>query len=198
MLDYEKIYNGPASVKKVDASWERYRFAKESADKMPMRYAWSIEHLFGSVLDVGAGDGYGAYLMTKNKNITSITCLEIQDAAIKKMDRHLRKYNNIRIVKGAIENIDLGIAFNCVHCGHTLEHVEDLEQAMRGLVRHCRDRIVISVPINGGVNRMHLREFVSDEQVISLVEKYFKPIEYKHFSKGNDVYSLVITAKPYG
>jgi len=190
MIDYEKIYNSPTSTKKVDASWERY-MVPSGEDKTRERYEWSVSHLHGSVLDIGAGDGFGAYLMLQRPDIYSITCLEVQKKAIEQMKKHLNG-SGVEIIQGAIEYVSLGKGFDSVHCGHTLEHVEHFGLAMEGIMRHAMNRIVISVPLNGGINGMHLREFTSKDQVIELMKGYFHVIGFKEFRKDNRVSSLVV------
>lgn len=188
MIDYNKIYNTPGSKKKVDRSWER---CIERGNIMMNRFQYSIDQLYGDVLDVGAADGTGPFLMSKNPKVTSVTCLEVQDAAIEKMKRNLRG-KDVKIVKGAIEYVDLNRRFDCVHCGHTLEHVEDLDASLRGLERHTGERAVISVPINGGVSIMHLREFTEVREVLELFSKYFFITGFAKFKTAGRADSLVV------
>jgi len=183
-MSYEKLYNAPGSRKKADQSWARYM------DITPERYTYAIDQLYGDVLDVGAGDGFGAYLMQQNKNIDSITCIEIQDESIDKMRLNL---DNITIIKDVIECIELDKKFDSVYCGHTLEHVEDLDRALIGIKRHAKDRVVISVPINGGISHIHVREFKKIEDVKDELSKYFDLISFRVFA-GN-VSSVVFINK---
>jgi len=186
-MNYEQLYNSPGSHKKADNSWERYMNPTDKEDHTRERYEYSISYLYGDVLDVGAGDGFGAYLMQQNKEITSITCVEVHDEAIKKM-----RYNidGVEIVKAAAEDMYLGL-FDSIHCGHTLEHVEDLEKALENIKREAKDRVVISVPINGGISHIHLREFKSVEEVENILSGYFDIEEQKVFTKNSSVSSAV-------
>jgi len=187
-MTYEEIYNGHGSQKKADNSWERYM---NSDDPTRERYEYSVDYLYGDVLDVGAGDGFGAYLMLKNKRIKTITCVEIQDKAIERMRKNVP---GVRIVKSTAESMNLGL-FDSVHCGHTLEHVEDIDGALEGIKRHARGRVVISVPINGGISHTHLREFKSIEEVNEIIGQYFIIEGYRIFDKGDGVSSIVIIAQ---
>lgn len=192
---YEEIYNTPDSTMKVDQSWERYLHPKDRSDHTPERYRYSVGWLYGDVLDVGAGDGFGAYQMTKNKKIDTITCLEIQDKAIAKMREKLEGLKNIKIVKGYAENILIQGRFDSVHCGHTLEHVLDERAALENLQRMARDIVVISVPINGGINRMHFREYKNAGQVRRMVQRYFDLVEVRVFHKSSRVSSVVVIGR---
>lgn len=186
-MNYDEIYNSTDSRKKEDNSWERYMNPTDQKDKTPERYRYSVDQLYGDVLDVGAGDGFGAYLMKQNKNIDSITCVEIQDSAIAKIKRNV----DVTVIKDTAEQMDLNKRFDSVHCGHTLEHVEDLERALEGIKRHAKDKVIISVPINGGISHSHLREFKTISEVKDIIGKYFNVISYKLFAKNNTVTSIV-------
>ena len=192
---YNRIYNVQDSPMKVDNSWDRYKNpVNSSADHMPQRYQYSIERLYGHVLDVGAGDGFGAHLMLQNPNITKVTCLEIQGKAIINMKKHLQGLN-VEIIQGCIEEFEYPARFDSIHCGHTLEHVLDEQKALQTIQRLAKDLVVISVPINGGVNREHLREWKKIRPVRKLIEKYFRVQEVATFRKPSKVYSVVFITK---
>jgi len=189
---YNILYNLPGSIKKVDKSWDRYMNPTDENDHTLDRYKYSVFNLYGDVLDIGAGDGFGAYLMKKNDSIKSITCVEIQDKAIEKMKRNVK---DVRIIKDAVECLNLPERFDSIHCGHTLEHVEDLDKALEGIKRHAKDKVVISVPLNGGLSHIHLREFKNIEQVIDIIHTHFDIIEHKTFAKNDRVSSVVFITK---
>lgn len=189
-MNYDKIYNSPSSCKKVDNSWGRYMTPTNKADQTKERYEYSIGHLYGNVLDVGAGDGFGAYLMQQNRGIDSITCVEIQDKALEQLHKNV---SGVEVIKSSIEDLDIG-QFDSVHCGHTLEHVEDLSKALSNIKKHAKDKVVISVPINGGVSHSHLREFKSVDEIGEILEMYFYVSSYNIFRKNDTVSSVVFIA----
>jgi ubiquinone/menaquinone biosynthesis C-methylase UbiE len=130
------------------------------------------------VLDVGCGDGYGIYLMKKNKLITNIFGIDIQDEAIKRAIRNTES----KIIKADAEDLPFhSKSFDCVHCGQTLEHVMDADKVMSEIQRVARARVVISVPINGGISEQHVREY-TEEQIKDLISKYFRIVETKLFT----------------
>lgn len=193
--NYERIFNSPDSKMKTDESWQRYMNPTDPKDTTPQRYRYSVGWLYGNVLDIGAGDGYGAYLMSKNKKIDHITCVEIQDKAIAKMRQNLTGIPNIRIIKTCAENILIQGRFDSIHCGHTLEYVLDEKAALENIERYARDIVVLSVLINGGISSVHLREFKNVGEFRRLVRKYFDEIEIRVFPKNNKVSSVVVIAR---
>ncbi len=191
-MSYEALYNAPEAKKKPDLSWERYINPTDPNDHTPERYRYSVDQMYGDVLDVGAGDGFGAHLMKQNENIDSITCVEIQDSSLKKLEKNVP---GVTIIKDVAERMVLNKQFDSVHCGHTLEHVEDLDGALEGIKRHAKDKVIISVPINGGLSHIHLREFKTIEEVRGVLSKYFEVISHRLFTKNNTVSSVVFINK---
>jgi ubiquinone/menaquinone biosynthesis C-methylase UbiE len=158
---------------KIDNSFERY--IKNGND----RYAYSISHLFGEVLDVGCGDGYGIYLMKKNKDITNIFGIDIQDEAIKLAKKNIP---GAKVLKAEAENLPFeNNSFDCVHCGQTLEHVKYDMKVIEEIKRVVRNRIVFSVPINGGLSEQHVRKY-TEKQFTDLIGEYFKVVSKKLFA----------------
>lgn len=157
---------------KIDNSHDRY--LKSGND----RYDFAVSHLFGEVLDVGCGDGYGIYLMQRNKSITNIFGIDkYREAVIK-----AKKNTGGKILQAPAEYLPFdNKTFDCVHCGQTLEHVQDDEQALKEIQRVARQRVVISVPINGGLSAQHVREY-TEKSITDLVSKYFKITETKLFT----------------
>lgn len=79
---YEEKFNSEKSTMQIDKSWIWYFDGNESLIPK-QRYNFSISKLYGNVLDVGAADGYGTYLMLQNKKINHITGVEIHDKSIR-------------------------------------------------------------------------------------------------------------------
>ena len=111
----------------------------------------------------------------------------MQDEAIESMRR---KLEGVCIIKTAAEYIRLS-RFDSIHCGHTLEHVEDLDKTLANIKLHAKGRVVISVPIHGGLSHIHLREWNSSGEVFKVLDPYFEVIEHRIFRKDDTVYSVV-------
>jgi ubiquinone/menaquinone biosynthesis C-methylase UbiE len=177
---YDHKFNGPDSEVRADVSWERYFEPTEKRKAMRERYDYSISKLYGDVLDVGCGDGFGMFLMSQNANIESIIGLEIHDKAISEAIKNLENINNTTIIKGIAEKMPFDRKFDCIHCGHTLEHVFDDKAVLTEIRRLLKGTAVISVPIGGGISLQHVREYTV-EGFITMISEYFEIIEMQAF-----------------
>lgn len=164
---------------KIDNSFDRY-FGR-TADINYQRYEYSVSKLFGDVLDIGCGDGFGIYLMKSNHCIESIIGIDINKEAIR---RAKTKLNGMapHLMTGDVLDLPFhNDSFDSVHCGQTLEHVKDDIKAIEEIYRVTRGIVVISVPIKGGISEQHLREY-DEMRIINLMSKYFKIINTKMFA----------------
>lgn len=176
---YEALYNDKESDISVDKSWARYSNGKDA----DARYTYSVSKLSGSVLDVGSGDGYGAFLMLKSLAIKSVTGLEIQDEAIRQFNENLSNRIEASVVKGIAEKMPFdNNSFDTVHCGQTLEHVLNAEAVLKEVARVMRTKAVLSVPILGGINKQHLREYKTEQEFIDTLEPYFTVVSKETFT----------------
>lgn len=169
---------------KIDNSFERY--LNNPGDENYRRYQYAVSHLFGSVLDVGCGDGFGAYMMTKNKDIRTIFAIDNDDRcidkAIKNQNLHNKSEHHIIFSVNNAEKLEYSDgAFDCVHCGQTLEHVADDHQAIKEIYRVTKRRAVFSVPLYGGISEQHKREYTY-ESFVNLIGLYFTIISVKMFA----------------
>jgi ubiquinone/menaquinone biosynthesis C-methylase UbiE len=183
---YEEKFNIKKSNILVDKSWVQ-NFKNKDSDGNK-RFKYNTSKLYGDVLDVGSADGYGIFIMKQLLKIKKIVGLEIQDAAIELSNINLKKcftdLSNIKIVKGIGENIPFpDNTFDCVHCGQTLEHVYDDEKVVKEIERVVKDIAVFSVPIKGGINKEHVREYKNKEEILKLLSKYFFVDSYKIWEK---------------
>ncbi len=197
---YESRFNGRGSKVAVDKSWVQNINKEDTFAKK--RFGYNISWLYGNVLDVGSADGYGAYLMTKNAKIKTITGVEIQDEAIRQARENLKGLQGITIVKGIGESLPFrDNHFDSVHCGATLEHVDDDERVVKEIHRVAKDIAMFSVPILGGVNRQHVREYKSAEEFTSLIKKHFDIVDVKKLQKkkhkGTGRMSVCVVAKKH-
>lgn len=103
----------------------------------------ALSHLkFASLLDVGGAEGYKAALAramfkvkVRSVDLSGEACKrakEIFDVDGEQVDIHQLPYKDNE--------------FDVVLCSETLEHVSDLQQATRELLRICRKAVVITVP----------------------------------------------------
>lgn len=194
MNKYEQKFNSSKSEVKVDLSWGRYINPTEKRKAIRERYDYSIEKLYGSVLDIGCGDGFGMYLMSLNPKITSITGIEIHDKAIESAQDNLKGIDNIKIVKGIGEDMPFKAGFDCIHCGHTLEHVFNDEGVLTEIRRLLKGVAVISIPIRGGISHQHVREYTT-KKFTSLVSKYFNILSQRSFVGHIESFVVVVEKK---
>jgi len=191
---YERKFNSPQAKVKTNEFWNRYFIKKE--DFPYKRILYATKSLYGKILDVGSADGFGAFIMSQNKNIKSIVCLEVQYKAIEKAKRNLQGIKNVVIVKGIAENIPfLDNAFDCLHCGATLEHVFNDKKAISEMARVVKDLAAISVPIGGGTSLEHIREYKKVADFKELVNGYFNIVREKILLKNNGRKVLVLLCK---
>ncbi len=194
---YEKEFNVVGSDIRADRSWKNM---KKGDQYNRQRFEYNISWLYGNVLDVGAADGYGAYVMRKSSKIQTITCLEIQDKALQQAEQNLKGLPGIVIMKGIGENIPFAAdSFDSVYCGCTLEHVFDDERVVKEVKRVTKDLVVFNVPIQGKLNRQHVRRYESVDAFVGLIKKYFDVIHIherqreKH--KGTGRMNITVVAK---
>lgn len=196
---YEKVFNSPESKLRVDTAWIKSR---RKGGFINPRYLYSLQYLRGNVLELGAGDGFFAHLIALQETVKHVTAVEIQDRALFKIKSNLKTVphaeSKITVVKGNIEDFTSTERFDSVHCGHTLEHVLDLEKSFDSIYKLVSDIVVISVPIFGTINRQHLREFTDVNAFRDMVKEYFEEISYAEFKdprEGSKKSSLVIVSK---
>jgi ubiquinone/menaquinone biosynthesis C-methylase UbiE len=190
---YEEKFNGINAVKS-DESWQRCMNPVGINCYVRERYDYSVGYLYGNVLDIGAGDGFGAYLMLQNPNVEHVTCFDVQDEALLRARQNLNSEKRVSFVKGIAEQLPFADReFDCVHCGHTLEHVFNDLLVLREIGRVAMKVVVISVPLHGGINRRHVREYNDEQEFLTLLDRYFKTqqIKTKIFPRGNEMKSLV-------
>lgn len=177
---YNNKFNTNESKVKIDKSWDRYYNNESSISHERIRYCAS--KLYGKVIDVGSGDGFGAYLMQENKKIEHISCIEIQESAIIRAKNNLKEFNNIEIINGIGEDlIFVDNYFDSAFCGETLEHVFDDMKTISEIHRVVKDVSVFTVPIKGGISLQHVREYKGEDEIKNKLTKYFNIVEVKNF-----------------
>lgn len=91
----------------------------------------------GEILDAACGKGYLASLL--NKEGAKITALDIVIPE--------KKEKGIQYVRGSLTNLPFeSDSFEAVICTHALEHIRDIDSALKELRRVCRKKLIIVVP----------------------------------------------------
>jgi ubiquinone/menaquinone biosynthesis C-methylase UbiE len=92
-----------------------------------------------TVLDVGAGRGYLAGLMSQTHKVTAVDMVVT--------DNVRKAYPQVTFVESHLEQLPFADAeFDTVVCTHTLEHVQNLPRAITELRRVARKSVIVVVP----------------------------------------------------
>jgi len=190
---YEEKFNAPYALVKPNEYWDRYY--KKGEDFFYERLVYSIDFLYGEVLDVGAADGFSTHLIIQKPNVKNVIGLEIQDKSIVKFRENLASFTNVKVVKGIGEEIPFpDNSFDCVHCGATLEHVLDDQKTISEIARVTRDIAVFRVPLGGGISPEHVREY-EESGLRAILVPFFRIADDRIFIRDNGVKSIVIVCK---
>jgi len=99
-----------------------------------------LESIVGdNILEVGCGRGYLSNKLKKNGKVTATDII---------ISEELRsKYEEINFVEANIENLPFDDdSYDTVVCTHTLEHVQNISEAIIELRRVTKNRLIIVVP----------------------------------------------------
>lgn len=92
-----------------------------------------------TVLDVGAGRGYLAGLMSPTHKVTAVDIMFTEQTR--------KAHPDVTFVESRIDDLPFPDAsFDTVVCTHTLEHVQDLPKAIASLRRVARKSVIVVVP----------------------------------------------------
>jgi SAM-dependent methyltransferase len=96
-----------------------------------------------TVLEIGARDGHFSRLLTGYfKNVTALDLVKPPFEG-----------DRITTVAGDVTHLEFAdSSFDCVFCTEVLEHVRELEKAVREIVRVAKSHIVIGVPFRQDLN----------------------------------------------
>ncbi len=134
------------------------------------RYALIRQFLFGTVLDVSCGCGYGTHLVSKNPDIKKIIGIDISGEAIDWANKYFVR-ENCSFLESNIEDVE--IKADVLICIETIEHLET-PQIVNELADRCGIKeIFISYPSKKTThyNKYHYRDFIDDE-IIRLFPNY--------------------------
>lgn len=109
-----------------------------------------IEHILKEivdndmVLDAAAGRGYLAELISRKHNV-SVTALDI----VLPKERNCK----IKYVEGSVSKLPFeDDSFDVVVCTHALEHIKDIDEAVRELRRVARKSCLLSCLVKGNID----------------------------------------------
>ena len=98
-----------------------------------------------SVLEIGARDGYLTRPLADH--FERVTALDLERPAF--------EFSRVTTVAGDATRLEFpDDSFDCVFCAEVLEHIPEVEQACRELVRVARHEIVVGVPYRQDI-RLH-------------------------------------------
>lgn len=103
----------------------------------------------GAVLDVGGGDGWVADLIRERGNHVKI--VEISPMRVQRC----REHGHLAEQGDACELRQREGVYDTVVLGEIIEHLENPGQAIAEAFRVARERVVISVPLNGWADPTH-------------------------------------------
>lgn len=134
------------------------------------RYMYVRQFVYGNVLDIACGEGYGSYLMSKNPDVAKITSVDRDKKAISDAIENFSK-DNIQFFVGEPDTVEG--SFDVLVSLETVEHLPEPE-VLRNLAFRCGvSEIIISFPRKKTThyNKYHLWDFMK-EDMIRLFEGY--------------------------
>lgn len=126
------------------------------------RYMYVRQFVYGNVLDIASGVGYGSYLMSKNPDVKTITAVDKSEHALENARSSFQK-ENIRFVLGSPETVNGD--FDVLVTLETIEHLPD-PQILRDMADRCHiNEIIISFPRKKTThyNKYHLYDYTQED-----------------------------------
>lgn len=134
------------------------------------RYALIRQYLYGDVLDVSCGSGYGSYLVSNNPDIKSVLGLDISKEGIDWANENF-KTDKVRFQQKRIE--DHTSKADVLVSIETIEHLEN-PRILNDLAERCKvNKILVSYPSKKTThyNNFHFNDFV-DEEIIRIFPNF--------------------------
>ncbi len=150
---------------------ERIIIDKESIDSLEEdiiirrgieRYMYVRQFVYGNVVDIACGVGYGSYLISKNPDVISVTGVDRSEKAIKNAKENFSK-ENIKFILGQPETL-VG-NYDILVCLETIEHLEN-PNTLREMIERCDVKeVIISFPSKKTThyNSYHLWDFTTTD-----------------------------------
>ncbi len=134
------------------------------------RYMYARQFVYGDVLDIACGIGYGSYLMSKNPDVHNIIAVDKNENTIKIANENFRS-DKIKFILGQPEYItDI---FDVLVCLETIEHLSD-PTVLKNMVNRCGIKeIIISFPNKKTThyNKYHIWD-MNKEAVLELFDNF--------------------------
>lgn len=150
---------------------ERIIIDKESIDSIEEdiiirrgieRYMYVRQFVYGNVLDIASGVGYGSYLLSKNPDVKTVTAVDKSEHALENARNSFQK-ENIDFVLGSPETVTGD--FDVLVCLETIEHLSKPE-VLREMAERCNiGELIISFPHKKTThyNKYHLWDFTEED-----------------------------------
>lgn len=97
------------------------------------------QHLYGSVLDLACGAGYGSYLVSKNPDIDEVIGVDADHEAVAHANQYFKTPKTNFLVTTAEEYTN---KHDCLVCLETIEHIRD-PRTIPNLADRCQVNLVI-------------------------------------------------------
>lgn len=146
--------NKKIEVKK-DSSVERFYLDMDELNKIErqyalemhyMRYHFARQSVYGVVLDISCGCGYGTYMLTqKTPGVSHVIGVDISHEAIDYANKHYKNSKN-EFICSSIENFTYDKQINYAVCIETIEHLENIEEMVNLFERLKIDEVLITYP----------------------------------------------------
>jgi spore maturation protein CgeB len=143
------------------------------------RYNWVKQFVYGKVLDIACGTGYGSKIIAENDKVKEVIGIDIDEDTI---EYALQNYSHAKIgfVRENALNINYSEEFDCIVCFETIEHLEEdylfVEKIYKALKKG--GQLFISTPLGAGryircVGNFHIREYTRQDfkELLSRFEK---------------------------
>ncbi|BBF42918.1 glycosyl transferase, family 2:glycosyl transferase, group 1 [Lachnospiraceae bacterium KM106-2] len=107
------------------------------------RYMYARQYVYGDVLDIACGVGYGSYLISKNPDVQSVRGYDRAEKAINQAKANFAS-DKVDFVLGDPTSVDA--KFDVLLCLETIEHLPD-PTVLKELVDRCKiNEVILSFP----------------------------------------------------
>lgn len=150
---------------KLDEAWQRFHDPKHRCYKaLRRRFAWMCERVEGaSLIDIGCSNGVGLLVASALTGMKRLCGVDASSTMVEQAKVNLVAAGVAATVTAAdAEALPYPDAsFDSAFMGELLEHVENDKAALCEALRVLRagGRIIITVPIGGGVTADHVRTY---------------------------------------
>lgn len=153
------------------------------------------KHIFGDVLDIGCNTGGTTYWIHKNRNVKSITAVDINPNVEAIFKNHMKDLT-IKcefIACDYTQECLVGRQFDTILSFHTLEHIfpEDAPKFAKNVESNLKSgsKFIICIPYKDGYKDEHHRSFYDEKSLRTLMEgvglKCIECIEDKRWRENN-------------